>query len=159
MKYYETDLNTTLENKVGKIPGVDENTAQHLVTYTVAFGVNGTLTANPPNRTDSFNWPTPASNTATTIDDMRHAAWNGRGLFLSAGDPQKLINSLKNAIKDIDSRSGTSAAAALNTTSLQTDSLIFMASYDSTGWLGNLSAIEIDKDGVLGSLKWEANKK
>ncbi|WP_455208157.1 pilus assembly protein [Kaarinaea lacus] len=159
MKYYETDLNTTLENKVGKIPGVDENTAQHLVTYTVAFGVNGTLTANPPNRTDSFNWPTPSADQPTTIDDMRHAAWNGRGLFLSAGDPQKLINSLKNAIKDIDARSGTSAAAALNTTSLQTDSLIFMASYDSTSWLGNLSAIEIDKDGTLGSLKWEANQK
>ncbi|WP_455220180.1 pilus assembly protein [Kaarinaea lacus] len=159
MKYYETDLDTTLENKVGKIPGIDENTAQHLVTYTVAFGVNGTLTANPPNRTDAFSWPTPVSNESTTIDDMRHAAWNGRGQFLSAGNPQKLINSLKNAIKDIDSRSGTSAAAALNTTSLQTDSLIFMASYNSTGWLGNLSAIEIGQDGTLGSLKWEANQK
>jgi len=158
MEYYENDLNTSLENKVGKIPGVDENTAQHLVTYTVAFGVNGTLTANPPNRTDSFNWPTPVSNESTTIDDMRHAAWNGRGMFLSAGNPQTLIDSLKRAIKDIDSRSGTSAAAALNTTSLQTDSLIFMASYDSTSWLGNLSAIEIDKDGKLGALKWEANQ-
>ena len=158
MKYYETDL-SNLDDKVSKTPGVDENTAQHLVTYTVAFGVNGTLTENPPNRTDSFNWPTPVANEATTIDDMRHAAWNGRGQFLSAGDPQKLINSLKNAIKDIDSRAGTSAAAALNTTSLQTDSLIFMASYDSTSWLGNLSAIEIGQDGTLGSLKWEANQK
>jgi len=158
MKYYETDL-SDLDNKVGKIPGVDDNTAQHLVTYTVAFGVNGTLTANPPNRTDAFSWPTPVADSATTIDDMRHAAWNGRGLFLSAGNPQKLINSLQKAIKDIDARSGTSAAAALNTTSLQTDSLIFMASYDSTNWIGNLSAIEIDKDGTLGSLKWEANQK
>ncbi|MCI0506023.1 MAG: PQQ-binding-like beta-propeller repeat protein [Gammaproteobacteria bacterium] len=158
MKYYETDL-STLANKVGKIPGVDENTAQHLVTYTVAFGVNGTLTANPPNRTDAFSWPTPSADEPTTIDDMRHAAWNGRGQFLSAGDPQKLITSLQAAIKDIDSRSGSSAAAALNTTSLQTGSLIFMASYDSTSWLGNLSAIEIDKDGKLGSLKWEAGQK
>jgi len=159
MQYYETDLSTTLGNKVGKTPGVDENTTQHLVTYTVAFGVNGTLSANPPNRTDAFSWPTPSADDATTIDDMRHAAWNGRGQFLSAGDPQKLIDSLQTAIKDIDSRSGSSAAAALNTTSLQTGSLIFMASYDSTSWLGNLSAIEIDKDGKLGSLKWEAGQK
>ena len=115
MKYYETDL-SGLEDKV--VPaGVDENKAQHLVTYTVAFGVNGTLTANPPNRTDAFDWPKPSANSATTIDDMRHAAWNGRGKFLSAGDPQALISSLNRAIKDIDSLAGTSAAAALNSTS------------------------------------------
>ena len=136
MKYYETDL-SGLANKVSIIPGIDENTAQHLVTYTVAFGVNGTLSANPPNDTDAFSWPTPVADTATTIDDMRHAAWNGRGKFLSAGDPQQLITSLSNAIKDIDSRSGSSAAAALNTTSLQSDSMIFMASYDSVAWQGS----------------------
>ena len=159
MEFYENDLNTSLANKVGIIPGVDENTAQHLVTYTVAFGVNGTLTQNPPNRTDAFDWPRPSANDPRTIDDMRHAAWNGRGQFLSAGDPQELIDSLNKAIKDIDARSGSSAAAALNTTSLQADSKIFLASYNSVGWHGALSAIAIDETGALGNLQWEAGAK
>ncbi|MGD8573251.1 MAG: PilC/PilY family type IV pilus protein, partial [Gammaproteobacteria bacterium] len=159
MKYYETDL-SNLADKVSKIPGIDENEAQHLVTYTVAFGVNGTLDANPPNSTDAFSWPKPEADTATTIDDMRHAAWNGRGKFLSAGDPQQLISSLNNAIRDIDSRSGSSASAALNTTSLESDSMIFMASYDSVGWRGNLTALKITPDGdVISPPLWEAGTK
>jgi len=158
MEYYETDL-SNLADKVSKTPGIDENTAQHLVTYTVAFGVNGTLTSNPPNTTDAFTWPTPVRNEATTIDDMRHAAWNGRGLFLSAADPQQLINSLGKAIKDIDARSSSSAAAALNTTSLQSDSLIYLASYNSTAWQGSLSAFNIAENGTLETLQWEAGVK
>jgi len=159
MNYYETDLNDVLADKVSKTPGIDENTAQHLVTYTVAFGVNGTLSANPPNTTDAFTWPTPVRNEQTTIDDMRHAAWNGRGLFLSAADPQQLITSLGKAIKDIDARSSSSAAAALNSTSLQADSLIYLASYNSTAWQGSLSAFNIAENGTLETLQWEAGAK
>ena len=167
MKYYETDLKPddsvgAYEDVVPTVEGIDENSAQHLVTYTVAFGVNGTLTEDPPNRTDSFNWPTPSSGTATTIDDMRHAAWNGRGKFLSAGDPQQLISALSNAIQEIDSLSGTSSAAALNTTSIQTGSHLYMSSYDSKGWFGDLVAYKFDGNGVIDTddsayLAWPAS--
>ena len=152
MKYYETDLkpdDSTYPDVVAAVDGVDENTAQHLVTYTVAFGVNGTLTADPTDRTASFNWPTPSSGTATTIDDMRHAAWNGRGKFLSAGDPQQLIKSLNDAIQEINSLSGSSAAAALNTTSIQSGSHVYMASYNSQGWHGDLMAYAFDDNGFV----------
>ncbi len=163
MKYYETDLKP--DDSAGAHPdivqpveGIDENTAQHLVTYTVAFGVNGTLSANPTDRTASFSWPTPSSGTATTIDDMRHAAWNGRGKFLSAGDPQQLISSLNNAIREINSLAGSSAAAALNTTSLQSDSRLYMASYDSQGWHGNLSSYTFNDNGQLvADSAWDVN--
>ena len=47
MHYYERDLATTLANKVPVIAGLDENRAQHMVTYTVAFGVNGQLNEQP----------------------------------------------------------------------------------------------------------------
>ena len=41
LKYYATDLDAGLANEVPTIEGVDENNAQHMVTFTVAFGVNG----------------------------------------------------------------------------------------------------------------------
>ncbi|NOZ52566.1 MAG: PQQ-binding-like beta-propeller repeat protein [Gammaproteobacteria bacterium] len=158
MNYYETDL-SDLANEVSKTPGIDENTAQHLVTYTVAFGVNGTLSSNPPNNADAFAWPAPIKNEATTIDDMRHAAWNGRGLFLSAANPQQLVSSLSKAIKDIDARSSSSAAVGFNTTSLQSGSLVYLASYNSTAWQGSLSAFGIAENGTLETLRWEAGEK
>ena len=84
MRYYEDDIRPGIANNLRPPPGgIDENTAQHMVTYSVAFGVDGTLSAMPPNTTDPFAWPIPNTD-ATKIDDLRHAAWNGRGEFLSA---------------------------------------------------------------------------
>ncbi len=61
------------------------------MTFTVAFGINGTLAANPTSTTAPFAWPNPLlTEDARRVDDMRHAAWNGRGQFLSAGDPNQL---------------------------------------------------------------------
>ena len=124
MKYYKGDL-STLANKVPETPGIDENPAQHMVTYTVAFGVNGTLDAGPDADATSFPWPQRVENTSTTIDDMRHAAWNGRGLFLNAAKPDELITSLSNAISDIADREGAASAVAFNSKSLEQDTFYF----------------------------------
>lgn len=155
MKYYETDLNASLADEVPAIQGVDTNNAQHMVTYTVAFGVNGTLSAGPAPGASSFNWPTPSADNLRTIDDMRHAAYNGRGLFLSAKDPDTLINSLDAAISDIQNREGTAAAVSFNSTSIQANSQVFQASFNSDGWHGNLRAFTIDSDGNT-ALAWDA---
>lgn len=155
MKYYKTDLAPTYDDNVPVIVGADENNAQHMVTYTVAFGVNGTLTNNPSNTTDAFTWPTPSSNNATTIDDLRHAAWNGRGEFLSASNPETLVTSLQDAISGISAREGSASAVAFNSTSLGTDTLVFQARFDSGGWHGTLLAFEIDENGV-GTQVWNA---
>ena len=88
MHYYKTDL-SPLSDIVPTTMDVDENDAQHLVTFTVAFGIEGTLNSDPPNRTDAFAWPQPLENDPTSIDAMRHAAWNSRGIYLSAKNPQK----------------------------------------------------------------------
>jgi len=148
MKYYEEDLDSSLLPEVPVNP-VDSNTDQHMVTYTVAFGVNGTLPAAADPTSAGFTWPTPTSNSITTIDDMRHAAYNGRGEFLSAGDPQQLITSLGAAISNIQSRSGTAAAVSLNSTSVQGNTKVFRASFDSVGWHGNLEALSLTSAGVL----------
>lgn len=150
MHYYKNDL-SPLADRVPETPGVDENSAQHMVTYTVAFGVNGTLDAGPDADATSFLWPQRAANTSTTIDDMRHAAWNGRGLFLNAAKPDALIESLSNAISDIADREGAASAVAFNSTSLEADTFIFQARFDSDRWSGDLDALSFvyDADGNI----------
>lgn len=156
MYYYETDL-STLANLVPTATGIDENPAQHMVTYTVAFGVNGTLTSGPQTGDTSFAWPAPFDNAQETIDDMRHAAFNGRGDFLSAGDPQQLINTLSSAIADIQTRTGTAAAVSFNSTSLQTNTKLLRAAFDSARWSGDVVAYNIDlANNTLGSVAWRA---
>ena len=161
MKYYETDL-SSLANKVPVISGVDENTAQHMVTYTVGFGVNGTLTDDKLPGEPNFNgWPQPTGDAQTTIDDMRHAAFNGRGKFLSAKDPQDLINSLNSYIADIQARTGTAAAVSFNSTNLNTGTRIYQASFDSSDWSGDLVAknIFVDTNGnaSISGTAWSAS--
>jgi len=144
MKYYETDLSTILANKVPTIAGVDENDAQHMVTYTVGFGVDGTLKPGSfPGEPGFTGWPTPTANAPETVDDMRHAAYNARGQFLSAKDPQSLIDSLGRYIADIQARTGTAAAVSFNSTSLQAGTRIFQATFNSSRWSGDLLAKNI----------------
>jgi type IV pilus assembly protein PilY1 len=172
LKYYATDLKTSLANEVPTIDGVDENDAQHMVTFTVAFGVNGQIIPNstesgrktdadgmPLDPDSSFDWPKPYSNTDSTIDDVRHAAWNGRGLYLNAKNPQSLIDSLEASIDEIESRTGTASALAFNSTSYRTDSKFYYAQFTSGSWGGELVAQELGADLEAGDIHWKASEK
>lgn len=144
MEYYEDDIRPGVDNSLNPPPGgIDENKAQHMVTYSVAFGVDGTLDAMPPNRTDPFAWPTPNTD-PERIDDLRHAAWNGRGDFLSAQNPAQLILGLRGALQSIQGRVGSAASVAFNTGSLSTNSEVYLALFNSERWNGNLLAFDLD---------------
>lgn len=155
MKWYKTDL-STLDNKVPVQTGegtqnLDENNKQHLVTFTIAFGLSDSLT-DPVDKTEAFNWP------SGSLADMRHAAYNGRGKYLSAGNPITLINSLQEVISNIESRQGSAAAVSFNNTSLVEGSLLFSVSFNTVGWTGNVNAIAVDPaTGLLSSSSlWNA---
>ncbi len=163
MHYYETDLRSTVTNDVPTVSGVDDNDAQHMVTYTIAFGVDGTLTAMPASKTDPFAWPSPFDNTgglrdARRIDDLRHAAWNGRGEFLSAQNPQDLINGMRGALGSISGRTGSAASVAFNSGSLSTNSEIYLALFNSEKWSGDLFAFSLDPltGAISNSTTWSA---
>lgn len=144
MEYYENDIRPGTDNHVSPPPGgIDENTAQHMVTYSVAFGVEGSVTSMPPDTTSPFPWPAPLTN-AALIDDLRHAAWNGRGEFYSAQDPTQLITGLSGALRSIQSRIGSSASVAFNTGSLSTNSEVYLALFNSERWSGDLIAYPLD---------------
>lgn len=158
MYYYEYDLDGTLADLVPTKTGVDENPMQHMVTYTVAFGVNGTLSTDPSDRTSAFAWPTPVADTSTAVDDMRHAAWNGRGRFLSAGNPAALINQLSDALADIENRTGSAASVTFNTGSLEDNSVLYISLFNSTNWHGQLLAYALDdtNGNVATTHTWDA---
>ena len=144
MRDYERDLRSDLADNVPTQTGIDEADHQHLVTYTIAFGLNGSLdpTVDDPLAV-GFSWPTPVADTETTVDDMWHAAYNGRGLYLSAGNPGQLLTSLNAAISDIAERTATAAAVSINSAKLTTQSVVYLAQFNTNRWQGNLFAFKI----------------
>jgi type IV pilus assembly protein PilY1 len=177
MYYYMTDLrDSALNNCTGALGGnvclnnVPGNTAnaqrsfgdsaawQHMTTFTLGLGVSGTLNFDPNYLTQTSgdfisilnrtkNWPAPSSGGVETIDDLWHAAVNGRGQYFSAGDPTSLANALTSALDSIKAITG--AAAAASTSSLQPvegDNDVFVAQFTSVKWIGDVLSYRIDPD-------------
>jgi type IV pilus assembly protein PilY1 len=152
MDNYERDLRTDLANNVPTTPGIDEADHQHLVTYTIAFGIEGGLDLSiDPTATSvpgpAFSgWPDPAAGDAEKVDDMWHAAYNGRGQFFSAQQPDELEIALNAAIANIAERTATSSAVAFSSAKLTTDTTVYLAEFNTNRWQGDLFAFKIDPD-------------
>lgn len=159
MNYWKNDLRVDLENTV---PTSTENPAfwQHMVTFGVAFGVQGTV--NPTTaltamlNNGSVTWGGTGSN-AGKIDDLLHAGVNSRGGFFSAGDPVKFAEALSTTLSSIAERVGTgSTAAATAVNSLQTESTVYQARFVSGEWSGDLWSYGIND---LNTPTWKASEK
>ncbi len=188
MYYYSTDLRTAdLGNCTGamgsdvcfnNVGGTVADTAirdnatwQHMTTYTLGLGNNGTLTYDPNYLTQvsgdyanvkngTRNWPVPTGN-ATNIDDLWHAAVDGRGQYFSASEPNSLILGLKSALDSIKAVTGAASAAATSTLQpVQGDNDIYVAKFTSALWYGDVLSYKIDPDtGVVASVNdftWSA---
>ncbi|WP_298453531.1 PilC/PilY family type IV pilus protein [uncultured Marinobacter sp.] len=144
---------------------MDCNTDFHMNTYTVALGMTGNKFAglgyskvmdahkNPP------NWGLSNMNNYSStpqIDDLYHAAVNGKGEYYDAKSTTELVSALKNAIKDVQQQLGSGSNVSFNTTSLKSGGYIFSAQFVSQVWTGTLRAEAIDKNGTVSSQKWDA---
>ncbi|MCG2716056.1 MAG: pre-peptidase C-terminal domain-containing protein [Candidatus Marinimicrobia bacterium] len=152
MYYYEKDLSSTLGPEVPTNPW-DDNKQQHMVTYGISFGVTGSLN---PNDYDIINGPFPTwpdvhscSSCNLKIDDLWHASVNGRGFFLSASNPNELVNSLLDIMQNIEAREGSASSVSVNGDELYTklsgggDILMFQSSYDTENWTGDVKAYQV----------------
>ncbi len=151
MHYYERDLNTDLSNEV-PTSGLDDAPHQHMTTYTVAFGVTGDLDPEDAQPTDSTfaGWPNNINSDARKIDDLWHTAFNGRGEFFSAQNPDDLINAIQSAVVSASKGSSSAAAVAFNTTSLDTGAMVYQAVFNpADNWKGELIATALNLDGTL----------
>ncbi|MGQ0545946.1 MAG: PilC/PilY family type IV pilus protein [Betaproteobacteria bacterium] len=153
--YYKTDLRTDLADQV-PASGKDNAPHQHMTTFTVGMGLAGTFTYDPNYETQIAGdfkdvtqgtkfWPNPGSQEEAKLDDLWHAAVNGRGKFFSAQDPVALANGIAETLNSVQSRIGAGAAAA--TSNLQPvagDNFAFTAQYQTVEWSGDLKARTID---------------
>lgn len=186
MYYYNTDLRTsalgncTLANGTdvctNNVPprGSDTQTQQHMSTFTVGMGVNGTLAYADNYLTGGSadynaivqgtkDWPAPVvsgtGGSAENIDDLWHAAVNGRGQYFSARDPSTLARGLSDALAAIEAQSGSGSGAAASTLQpVAGDNSLFIAKYTTVEWTGDLVSRSIDpQSGVIASTDtWSA---
>jgi type IV pilus assembly protein PilY1 len=189
MYYYATDLRTDLDNQLpaNKWDGAPH---QHMVTFAVAFGVSGTLHPDdyeddrtspnymkyvtkkeePREYGDYVVWPkVPGDRRPESIDDLWHATVNGRGVFINAGEPQKLVEGLLHIIEDIKERQPTSTASVTVNgdwlfSKIGPDVLIFQGSYSylDNQWSGDVKAYSLDQttgEVIYDPVKWSAAQK
>ena len=172
MYYYKTDLRTSGSYATDNVPvtNKDNNPAQHMVTFTLGLGLDGELTYRSDYETASSgdfariksglrDWPSAQADAPTALDDLWHAAVNGRGVFFSARDPDTLAEALSETLASLQTRIGAGAAAA--TSNLQPvagDNFAFTAQYQTSDWIGDLKARTIDlSTGIVsGVTLWSA---
>ncbi len=160
----------------------DKNDTQHLTTFTLGL-VDGLMRYQPDYDTaassdvakiksaatgcpwsgsgvaGTCNWPVPANDQQSAIDDLWHAAVNGRGRYYNARDPESLSFGLKNALANVQAQTAAAAAAATSTPNItQTDNFVFSSTYRTVTWDGEVIARQIDPatGNVLPTVVWSA---
>jgi type IV pilus assembly protein PilY1 len=154
---------------------------QHMVTYTVGLGLNGRLRYDPNYKSETAtslitdyyqitkgtkSWPNPSTADTSTsvierVDDLWHAAVNGRGQYFSAKNPTALQASLESALSSMAQKVG--AGAAAGTSSLNPtagNNTTFVATYTTVAWSGDVNAYSVDLNtGIpdLNNTKWSAS--
>lgn len=155
--------------------GADQATWQHMNTYAVALGVPGVLaySANYLQQGSADynaivqgmkNWPDPQSTSSAQsvparLDDLWHAAVNGRGQYLNVKTPTTLNSALLNALSAISKINGAGAAAATsNLEPVAGDNYAYVPQYTTKLWTGDLQARSIDlTTGAVGAATlWSA---
>ncbi|MEJ8835739.1 PilC/PilY family type IV pilus protein [Ramlibacter sp. AN1133] len=133
---------------------------QHMTTFTLGLGASGLLRYDPNYLTQlsgdyfditntSKNWPSPVETVSggepQNIDDLWHAAVNGRGQYFSAGDPTTLTNSLNSALDSIKAITGSASAASTSSLQpVQGDNDIYVAQFTTQKWVGDVLSRRID---------------
>ncbi len=151
---------------------------QHMVTYTVGLGLTrvfdtttpklkwdgdphstNTVTSSYPGlKAGTLNWPATGADAVGNVADLWHAALNSRGKFFSADDPETLNKSMKSIVNDVASKVGAASSIAANSKRLGTTTVIYLASFDSNDWSGELEALPLDPlTGLPGTPDWNAS--
>ena len=154
-------------------PDNDPATWQHLVTFTVGMGLPGVL--DPANYFDrslpatsgdyddllagTKTWGTTAADDADNVDDLWHAALDGRGQYFSARDPQTLVDSFTSVLNSVSAKAGSAAALAVSSGTLNTGTAVYQAVFNSGTWSGQLLSFAVNSSGqVAAAPTWDAGE-
>ncbi len=188
MYYYSTDLRSTgsigalgTDVSLDNVPTNpnDTNPTQHMVTFTLGLA-DGLMTYKSKYDTSTTgdfalikqgasgacfwtsgicNWPTPLHDTPSALDDLWHAAVNGRGKYFHAQDPSSLSSGLQGALASLQVQLGSASAAATSSPNItQTNNFIFSSTFDTVQWTGDVQAQQIDAStgNVVPAILWSA---
>ncbi len=165
MYFYKTNLRSTFAT--GKVrvkkacddptpdARLDCNKNLHMNTYAVTVGTRGILfdpDADPVQDpyVSAPTWPTTFPDRhPSAVDDLWHATINGRGKLFNANRPAEIVDRLRSVLQDFIEKEGSAAAAAANSTRVDTDKQVFQAKFDSSDWTGKLLAFQLDSYGSL----------
>jgi type IV pilus assembly protein PilY1 len=181
MYYYKTDLRTSGAMATNNVPTTQKDITpqQHMVTFTLGLGLTGLLDYIPnydTSTTGDFakiknsstgcswttgtcNWPAPVSGTNTTLDDLWHAAVNGRGFYYSASNPNTLSAGLAGALSALKVATAAASASATSTPNITlTNNFIYSSTFRTVNWDGEITAQQIDPatGNVLAPIVWSA---
>ncbi|MDR0247036.1 MAG: hypothetical protein LBI16_01380 [Burkholderiales bacterium] len=155
-----------------RLGGIDSNTVlptnrdpatwPHLNFYGMGFGVKGELPSRDQentlrrirNREAGFDWPRPASNAVSTVDDLWHASINGFGRYVAATSPDEFRGGLRSILNEILNLGGARSASAFanrNVTASTDDSPVYNYAVSfSSGWNGDVIRRKVAADGKVG---------
>lgn len=148
MRYWKRDLRADLANNVPS-SNADPAFWQHMVTFGISIGLAGTkgwgsVDDVPANAT----WEDPTDKEdGERIDDLLHAAVNGRGAFVSAAKPDEFTAGLQAALAAINRRTSSYSSVAVNAGSFNSETQVFAATYVAGEWTGALRSINL-KNGI-----------
>jgi len=159
MKYWKTDLRTDLDNIVP--PGASNPAFwQHMVTFGISIGLKGTVDqasvaeilrdGRPRINGTAVNWPDPTdTENAERIDDLLHAAVNGHGEFIAANNAESFGTALSGVLGIIQSRLASGSNVSTNSTTFQSDTRMYQATYRTGVWTGDLIARDVTAAGGI----------
>lgn len=160
MRYWKYDLRTDMDNNV-PTSSADPAFWQHMVTFAVSIGLKGNL--DPATDLTALSngskvWGNPLDKEdADRIDDLWHAAVNGRGRFVVASNPSEFARALSDALNAIAERTASASNVAANSTSFQSDTRVYQAKYVAGKWTGELEAYDATSAGVANTPAWRAS--
>lgn len=176
MKYWKSDLRTDMDNIV---PRSSTNPAfwQHMVTFGISIGLKGSLDQSsvaqirrdgrPRLNGVEVNWPDPQmtnqSGTAeipARVDDLLHAAVNGHGEFIAATSANGFRDALNSVLGQIQARLASGSNVATNSTSFQSNTSMYQATYMSGVWTGDLIARDVTElGGISSEIEWQVSQR
>jgi type IV pilus assembly protein PilY1 len=144
----------------------DYDTATSGDFYSVKTGATASSTVCTwQSANTTCTWPNPLSSSASgglantgntvtaRIDDVWHAAINGGGQYYSARNPSELVIGLTDALQRIDSIDGSSSSASTSTLRpVPGDDWVFIPSYETVTWVGDVGAYHFSIDAVTGQI-------
>ena len=135
---------------------------QFMSTYILDLGIPGSIAA-PTTSSGSFAWPNATHGagdfaTINLLDDLTHAAFNGRGAACSVGDPN-LLEKFGSTLDLTAGRSQGTAGIGIASGAILRDQLIYLATYNTDTAEGDVEAYELNMDGTLGNRTWSASER